>query len=78
MDYAATASEALARIGAAGDLESLEKLRVEFLGKQGSVSALLKTLGTMSPDERKRQGPLINGLKADIADEMNRYGVRLN
>src|SRR3977135_2078138 len=32
-------------------------------GKSGSVSALLKTLGTMTPDERKQQGPLINGLK---------------
>ena len=33
------------------------------LGKSGSVSALLKTLGSMTPDERKAQGPLINGLK---------------
>ncbi len=38
-------------------------MRVAALGKSGSVSALLKTLGTMTPDERKAQGPLINGLK---------------
>jgi hypothetical protein len=31
------------------------------LGKQGSVSALLKTLGQMSPEERQVQGPVING-----------------
>ena len=38
-------------------------MRVAALGKSGSVSALLKTLGAMTPDERKAQGPLINGLK---------------
>ena len=44
MDYDATRSEALARIAATGDLDSLERLRVELLGKQGSISALLKSL----------------------------------
>ncbi len=38
-------------------------MRVAALGKSGSVSALLKTLGAMTPDERKVQGPAINGLK---------------
>ena len=42
---------------------ALEAVRVAALGKSGSVSALLKTLGAMTPDERKQQGPLINGLK---------------
>jgi len=49
VDYAATGQQALARIGGAADLEALEALRVEFLGKQGSISGLLKTLGGMSP-----------------------------
>ncbi len=53
----------LADIAAAGDEATLEAVRVAALGKQGSVSALLKTLGTMAPEERKNQGPLINGLK---------------
>ena len=38
-------------------------MRVAALGKAGSVTALLKTLGTLTPEERKTQGPLINGLK---------------
>ncbi len=38
-------------------------MRVAALGKSGSITALLKTLGTLTPDERKSQGPLINGLK---------------
>ncbi len=36
------------------------------LGRTGSVSALLKTLGSMTPEARKEQGPLINGLKDRI------------
>jgi phenylalanyl-tRNA synthetase alpha chain len=36
---------------------------VAALGKQGNVSALLKTLGQMSPEERQVQGPMINGLR---------------
>src|SRR3954469_2247472 len=50
-------------ISAASDEAALESVRVSALGKSGSVSALLRTLGAMSPDERKQQGPLINGLK---------------
>ena len=45
----------------------LEALRVSSLGKQGSVSGLLKTLGSMNPEERREQGPLINGLRDRVA-----------
>ena len=53
----------LAQVDAAADEAALEGLRVAALGKKGSVSELLKTLGRMSPDERRVQGPLINGLR---------------
>ncbi|MFN3515575.1 MAG: phenylalanine--tRNA ligase subunit alpha [Novosphingobium sp.] len=66
MDYAATREEALARIAAAQDLGALEGLRVEFLGKQGSISGLLKTLGAMSPDERQIAGPQIHALREAV------------
>ncbi|WP_305098650.1 phenylalanine--tRNA ligase subunit alpha [Croceibacterium aestuarii] len=68
MDTAAIGSEARSRIGAAQSLEELEKLRVAYLGKQGSVSALLKTLGGMMPDERKEQGPKIHALREEVSD----------
>ena len=45
----------------AGDEAALEQVRVSALGKKGSVSELLKSLGAMSPDERKVMGPAING-----------------
>ncbi len=45
-------------------------MRVAALGKSGSVSALLRTLGTMTPDERKSKGPLINGLKDRVTEAL--------
>ncbi len=66
VDYAATGQEALSRIAGAGDLDALEALRVEFLGKQGSISALLKSLGALSPDERQSEGPKIHGLREAV------------
>jgi phenylalanyl-tRNA synthetase alpha chain len=53
----------LHEIAAAPDEAALEAVRVAALGKNGSVSVLLRTLGTMTPEERRAQGPLINGLK---------------
>jgi phenylalanyl-tRNA synthetase alpha chain len=55
-------------------------VRVAALGKKGSVAELLKTLGAMSPDERKINGPLFNGLRdrvtASIATRRNRSKIR--
>jgi phenylalanyl-tRNA synthetase alpha chain len=70
VDYAATGQEALSRIAGAGDLEALERLRVALLGKQGSVSALLKTLGTMSPQERQSRGPQIHSLREQVTSAL--------
>jgi len=69
-DYGILESEARARIGAAADLPALEALRVEYLGKQGSVSALLKSLGAMAPEERLAQAPAIQALRQAVSDEL--------
>src|SRR5436305_12629523 len=62
-DISQLEQQVLNDISGATDESALESVRVAVLGKSGSVSALLKTLGAMTPDERKQQGPLINGLK---------------
>jgi phenylalanyl-tRNA synthetase alpha chain len=62
-DIAQLEQQLLADVSGAADESALEAVRVAALGKSGSVSALLKTLGAMTPDERRQQGPLINGLK---------------
>ncbi len=61
-------TDALTRIENAPDAAALEALRIEFLGKQGSISGLMKTLGKMSPEERQVQGPLLNGLRTETTD----------
>jgi phenylalanyl-tRNA synthetase alpha chain len=58
--------ELLARIDAAPDLQALEGERVALLGKQGEITALLKTLGGMSPEERQVEGPRIHGLRERV------------
>ena len=59
-------SETLAALAAADTLDALETVRISALGKQGRVSALLKTMGAMSPEERQAQGPIINGLRETV------------
>ena len=62
-DLRALETELLTAIAAAADEAALEAVRVAALGRNGSISALLKTLGTMTPDERKQHGAAINGVK---------------
>jgi phenylalanyl-tRNA synthetase alpha chain len=61
-------TQILAAIDAANTPDALEAVRIDALGKQGSVSALLKTLGGMTAEERQVQGPLINGLREAVAN----------
>jgi phenylalanyl-tRNA synthetase alpha chain len=61
-------SELFAQLDAVTDDVGLEALRVGALGKKGSVSELLKGMGSMSPEERQVFGPQINGLKQSLSD----------
>ena len=69
-DLAALRSETLAAITAASDESTLEAARVAALGKKGSISAVLATLGKMSPDERKNAGAAINALKDEVTEAL--------
>jgi phenylalanyl-tRNA synthetase alpha chain len=66
-DTATLQNQILAAIDAAATPDALEAVRIDALGKQGSVSGLLKTLGQMSPEERQVQGPVINGLREAVS-----------
>ena len=59
--------EATAAIEAAADAASLEKLRVEWLGKKGRVTDLLKGLGQLSAEERPKAGAEINEVKQSLS-----------
>ncbi|MBL0929107.1 MAG: phenylalanine--tRNA ligase subunit alpha [Alphaproteobacteria bacterium] len=76
-DLAALETELSARIAAAANLEALEALRVETLGKKGRVTELMKTLGTIAPEERKARGAAFNVLKDAIAAKLDARKVAL-
>ena len=63
MDMDSLETEILSAVAAASDEGALEAVRISALGKKGTVSDLLKTLGSMTPEERKENGQRINGLK---------------
>ena len=69
-DVAKLEQQLLADIAAAPDEGALETVRIAALGRNGSITALLKTLGTITPAERREQGPLINGLKDKVNDAL--------
>jgi phenylalanyl-tRNA synthetase alpha chain len=57
-------------IRAAPDLAALEALRVSALGKSGSITAQLKSLGLMSPDERSAEAPKIHALREAVTNAL--------
>ena len=65
------------KIEEASDASALEEVRVHALGKKGVVSERMKTLGKMSPEERKEMGPALNGLKTRIADAIEAKKIAL-
>src|SRR5271168_2449754 len=69
-DLSALQAETLAAVAGAADESALEAVRVSALGKKGSISALLATLGKMSPEERKTQGAAINLAKDKVTQSL--------
>ena len=57
------ASGSLTRIASAASPEELEAVRVQVLGRKGSLDQFFKQMGKLSPDERARAGKLLNGAK---------------
>ncbi|HAD45349.1 MAG TPA: phenylalanine--tRNA ligase subunit alpha [Alcanivorax sp.] len=57
---------ALAEVAGAGDARALDDVRVRYLGKKGEISALLKSLGGLSAEERPQAGALINEAKQRV------------
>ena len=71
MNLTAILENALQAVAAAADIPALETIRVEFLGKKGSITELLKSLGAMAPEQRKQAGAEINELKQKVQEALN-------
>ena len=61
-------SDAKAAVKAALHLQALDAVRVEYLGKQGVLTQLLKTLGTLPESERRDYGQTVNRAKQELTD----------
>src|SRR3984885_12093859 len=69
-DISALEERILDAVANASDDATLEAARVAALGKKGEISELLKTLGGMSPDERREKGPLFNTLRDRVSEAL--------
>jgi phenylalanyl-tRNA synthetase alpha chain len=56
----------LARIEAAADTAAIEQVRIEVLGKKGSLTALLRGMGQVEPEQRGRIGKAVNELRDEV------------
>jgi phenylalanyl-tRNA synthetase alpha chain len=65
-DLDALAAAARERVAAAAGLAELEGLKVEFFGKKGAITALLKSLGALAPEARREAGARINAVRDEI------------
>ena len=66
MDLEKLTADAQEKIDAADNLDDLDQIRVDYLGKKGELTSLLKTLGTLPAEERKTAGQDINTAKRDV------------
>jgi phenylalanyl-tRNA synthetase alpha chain len=66
VDLQALTARAQSSIEAADNLDALDQIRVNYLGKKGELTSLLKTLGSLPAEQRKSAGQDINRAKQDV------------
>ena len=70
-DYDKLKNEVLIKIKEANSLDDLENLRVQVLGKKGSVTSLMKQLGSLEPDKRREAGQILNSVQKNIIESID-------
>ena len=68
---------ALAEVAGADELRSLDQIRVDWLGKKGKLTAELKNLGQLPPEQRREAGQAINQIKRELAAGIEQKKVEL-
>ena len=71
-------AQALAALDAATTPAALEELRVSLLGKKGELTAVLKQMGKLSPEERPIMGQVANAVRADIEAKLEERKAIIN
>lgn len=70
-------AEAIQAFSVAENLNALNELRVEYLGKKGSLTTILRGLGSLSPEERPKVGQMVNEVRAELEDILNKKNNEL-
>ena len=70
-DYDKLKNEVLIKMKEADSLDDLENLRVQVLGKKGSITSLMKQLGSLEPDKRREAGQILNSLQKNIIESID-------
>ena len=63
--------QALEKITQTSDSQTLDQLRVHYLGKKGEITSLLKTLGKLAAEDRPKAGEVINQAKEVVQNALN-------
>lgn len=69
----ALVAQALSAVEASQDVATVEQLRVQYLGKKGELTSLMKQLGSLSAEERPQAGALINVAKEQVQTALNTH-----
>ncbi len=64
-------------VSAAFDEKEIEELRVKYLGKKGELTAILKQMGSLSPEERPKMGQMVNEAKAQLEELIGKKAKEL-
>ncbi|EZQ17065.1 phenylalanine--tRNA ligase subunit alpha [Pseudomonas sp. G11-1] len=67
----ALVSQALEAVQQAADVNALEQLRVQYLGKKGELTQVMKTLGNIPAEERPKVGAMVNEAKEQVQTALN-------
>ena len=70
-------AEALSAMENAQSAAELDGLRVQYLGKKGELTAVLKQMGKLSPEERPVMGQVANAVRADIEEKLEAVKAKL-
>ncbi len=70
-DYDKLKNEVLIKIKEVNSLDELENLRIQVLGKKGSITSLMKQLGSLEPDKRREAGQTLNSLQKNIIESID-------
>ena len=70
-------SKALASIESSDSLDKLNDVRVNILGKKGELTAVLKSMKDVAPEDRPKVGQMVNDTRKEIEDKMEEMNNRL-